>query len=355
MNKRFFLALILTAIVIVVTPLVFPTAVRRVGPNQTADSVTKASAPKQPVTVTAQPTLPEPINGINSSIPQLTRPVNPGDTLALQTAHARYTFSAHGGVPTSIVLDSYPSLRPDARGRKAELVGPREALLRYRLTLGRDTIALDTIALRAEQKNEAAGPSVVFTGTVAGHALRLNYQFAPDIADDFLIHVSATVENAVPGSGLLIQLPRTIHSNEADTLDDLNHLAVSYRPAIGDVKSVNFSKLDSTESIITPGPINWVATRDKYFLTVFRSTKTPFSVLALHGAPRQGKIAAEIGGMVALPLNAEGTAAFEIYAGPQNFERLQRLDTTFLALRLGEHLGLLRCRSERVHHRFRIN
>ena len=100
---------------------------------------------------------------------------------------------------------------------------------------------------------------------------------------------------------------------------------MSYRPSRGDVKSISYSKLDSAEIRAEPGPINWVATRDKYFLTVFRAMKTPFTVLSLQGAPRKGKLAPDIHASIALPLNADGTAAFELYAGPQNFERLQQL------------------------------
>ena len=331
MNKRFFLALILTAIVIVVTPLLFPSAMRNTASNRLLDSAgktadTTGSVIKTPELVASVIAPATSAIAPNSSIPQLKQAATSGDTAVVRTIHARYTFSSRGGVPTSIVLDSYPSLRPDSRSQRAELVGRHDALVRYRLVLSGDTIALDTIPLRVERGAEnAKAPTITFAGQVAGHTLQLRYVFATDTADKYLVHVSVVFENALPGSSLLIQLPRTMHSNEADTLDDLNHLAMSYRPTIGDVKSIGFSKLDSSESVITPGPINWVATRDKYFLTVLRSTKTPFSLLSLHGVPRQGKIAAEIDGSIALPLAPDGTAAFEIYAGPQNFERLQRL------------------------------
>jgi YidC/Oxa1 family membrane protein insertase len=155
--------------------------------------------------------------------------------------------------------------------------------------------------------------------------VRLNYAFAPEKVDEYLVHVTASVSNAPAGSALLVELPRTLHSNEADTLDDLNHLAVSYRPTRGEVTSISFSKVDSAEVRTEPGPINWVATRNKYFLVAYRATKTPFSQFRLQGAPRQGKVAPVLLARAALPLAADGTASFDMYAGPQKFERLARL------------------------------
>ena len=326
MNKRFFLALVLTAIVIVATPLLFPTSKRNPVLPELADSTRPARAAavgiRDTVAVNTVQSVRPPTN---SSILQPKSGNDAIDTVTIKTVQALYTFSTKGAAPIGIMLDSYPSLRPDGRGQKAQLVDRNSSLAAYRLVLGRDTIALDTISLRAETKIAEKTPSVAFTGNIEGHAFQLVYAFSPERADKHLIHVSTTIANAPQGSGLLIQLPRTLRSNEADTLDDLNHLAVSYRPLRGDVQSISFSKLDSTEIRAEPGPINWVATRDKYFLAVFRATKTPFSVLRLQGAPHIGKLAPNIDASVALPLSADGTAEFEIYAGPQNFERLQQL------------------------------
>jgi YidC/Oxa1 family membrane protein insertase len=323
MNKRFFLALVLTAIVIVATPLLFPSSKRSLVPPASVDSTRQATTAvvRDTVAPLVQPVQPR----VNSSMLQPTHISGAIDTVTIKTAHALYTFSTMGGAPIGIMLDSYPSLRPGGRGQRAQLVDRNSSLAAYRLVLGRDTIALDTISLRAEKRINDRTPSVVFTGDIGEHSLQLVYAFSPESADKHLVRVSTTVTKAPEGSGLLIQLPRTLRSNEADTLDDLNHLAVSYRPSRGDVQSISFSKLDSTEVRAEPGPINWVATRDKYFLAVFRATKTPFSVLRVQGAPRKGKLAPNIDASIALPLGMTGAAEFEIYAGPQNFERLQQL------------------------------
>src|SRR5207237_290686 len=68
------------------------------------------------------------------------------------------------------------------------------------------------------------------------------------------------------------------------------------------------------------------AARNKYFLVAFRApTKTPFSSVRLQGGVRSGKTANDLSATAVLPLSADGRAAFDIYAGPQDFERLQRL------------------------------
>ena len=334
MNKRFFLALILTALVIIVTPWLFPATARRPASlvpvdssNRPADSSNRGIA----IAVAARDSVSGIVSAVSSGVPnssteRLSTPIIAAESTVVQAGRVTYTLSARGGVPISVELDSaHKSRNPTSLGQNAELVDPKKALTHFWLVLGRDTVALDTIAFRTERGTETKPSSVTYSGIAAGHGIRLTYSFAPDTADNYLVHVGAKVDSAPPGTLLLVGLPQTIRSNEPDTVDDLNHLAVSYRPARGDVNSIGFSKMDSTEIIVEPGPINWIATRNKYFLVVFRAANTPFSVLHIQGAPRVGKIAQYSKVRAALPIALDGTTAFDIYAGPQDFERLQRL------------------------------
>jgi YidC/Oxa1 family membrane protein insertase len=319
MDKRFFLALILTAIVIIGTPWLFPGANRRTIPSATADSTRRravtdsATRPAPTAVAAAQP-------AINSSV---SAPMAAAvETSTVHTPRASYAFSSRGAAPVSVSLDSYPSRRPGAAGRKVELVRARDALLRYRLVLGRDTVALDTVPMRVEQHAAGAPPSVSYTGSAAGHTIRVGYTVVPD---SFLLRVSSSVAGAPAGSALLIDLPRTLPSNEPDTLDDMGHLAVSYRRR-SEVNSVAFSKLDTVEIRSESGPLDWAATRNKYFLVAYRAApRRPFASLQMRGRPRAQKVAAEASATVSQPLAADGSAAFDLYAGPQDFERLQRL------------------------------
>jgi YidC/Oxa1 family membrane protein insertase len=191
----------------------------------------------------------------------------------------------------------------------------------YALASGPDTIRLDTVRFSVQR----SAATVSFAGTAAGKTVRITYDFPKDTASAYLTHVNLAVTGAPPGTRLIVGLPQTLYANETDTTDDLNHLAVSYRSSRGEVSSVAFSKLDTTEVRKEAGPITWAATRNKYFVVAYRSTKTPFSMLELRGLPRNGKVAETMLGSVSLPLSADGTAAFDVYAGPQSFSRLQQL------------------------------
>jgi YidC/Oxa1 family membrane protein insertase len=333
MDKRFFLALLLTAIVIVAPPLFFNRGTRP--PAAVVDSSTlkpsrldsTTTVPTAPSAATMSPptTAPSMQTGVNTT----TVPV---ETTTVHTRRSRYAFSSQGGVPISVVLDSYPSRRPTSGDPKAirrenrepsQLLPSHASLARYRLALGRDTIALDTVPLRPQVKDGAAGPTVSYTGTIGDRSLALDYRV---VSDSFLLHVNARVTGAPAGSALLIGLPRTLRSNEPDTLEDISHLAVSYRLGSGDIESVNFSKLDSTETRVETRPSQWVATRNKYFLVAYRApAKTPFNTVQIRGGRRSDKVANDVIAGAVLPLGADGSATFDIYAGPQDFERLQKL------------------------------
>lgn len=333
MDKRFFFALLLTAIVIVGTPFLFPDAHRTPANADSAraaatraDSVTHpaapvASAPTVADTAAAAPAVTVARDSITTTAVPAAN-VRP-ETTVVDTRLATYAFSSRGATPISVVLDSYPSRRPMTRGAPAELVRPSSPLIGYRFAVGADTIVLDRTPLALQRSTTPAGaPVLTYAGRSAGHDVRLSYTFVPD---SFLIRVSAAVSGAPAKSTLLIDMPRGLQSNEADTLDDIHHLGVSFRTSRGDVTSVGFSKLDTGEVRVEQGPIDWVATRDKYFLVAFRTPgKESFSGLRLAGEPRVGKSARDIDATVALPLQA-GAATFELYAGPQDFARLQRL------------------------------
>ena len=327
MDKRFFLALVLTAITIVAVPLLFPSASRRVPASSSADTTHHAAdrgsdtATREHLTAPVSATIAPPsvVQNSTTSVPNGVAAV---ETTTVRTPHGSYAFTSRGGALISVALDSYPSRRPPIGAPRAELIPPGGSLGRYRVVLGADTLSLDAIPFRVEQSGSLPAPTLTLTGQAASRPIRLTYSV---VADSFLMHVKVSVTGAPAGSTLLADLPRTLRSNEPDTLDDMNHLAVSYR-AHGEVASVGFSKLDSTEARIEQGPLDWVAIRNKYFLVAYRSDpKHPFSILRLQGAPHGGKVASNAVATTALSLAADGSASFDIYAGPQDFERLQRL------------------------------
>lgn len=321
MDKRFLLALVLTAIVIVVTPLLFPGATKAPPSQQKADTTSGAARTDSHLVPSARsaPTAAPRTTGDSTASTRNTTAA--AETTMVSTTRSSYAFTSRGATAVSVVLDSYPSRRPGTAKRPVELVPPRASLWRYRLALGSDTVALDTVSFRSARSRDGAD-SLRYTSDVAAHPFQLTYTFVPD---SFLVRITGNVAGAPAGSALLVDLPRSLYSNEPDTLEDIGHLAVSYRPSRADVKSIAFAKLDSTEVHTEPGPLNWVATRNKYFLVAYRASARPFTQLRLQGMPRHDKVAAEAHGTVTLPIASDGSVAFDIYAGPQDFERLRQL------------------------------
>ena len=330
MNSRFLLALVLTAIVIVVTPLLFPGSMKRATVTFTDSTAHVAGSSSEQARSVAPAGAAGPTGaGAPASIavantPSANTVAVAAETTVVHAAGAQYGLSNVGAVPTSVSLDSYPSHRKGAAPGSVQLVSRRQPLMQYRLAMGTDTIRLDTVLFQLEQ-NAQPRQHLAFRGVAGGHAVEIAYDFPSDTANAYLVHFSTRVENAATGTRLIVGLPQTLYANEADTADDINHLAVSYRSARGEVSNVAFAKLDTIETKREAGPISWAATRNKYFVVAYRSTKTPFSYLELRGVPRTGKLAENMIGNVSLPLSPDGTAAFDIYAGPQSFSRLQQL------------------------------
>ena len=325
MNKRFFLALVLTAIVIVATPLLFPGAMHRTDTSAVRDTISRVlSVPKDSSSSGAVPAVPVPAQPVPSAL-GMASAIPTADIATVQQPRSRYTFTSRGGVPTSVQLSAYLSRRSGFASQEVELVAIHTALTHYRLALGVDTIALDTVTLQRAGGATEGEPGVAYSGQAAGHTVRLAYTARNDTADSYLLHVTASVSSAPARSAVLIDLPRTLPANGPDTVDDLNHLAFSYRPTRGEVNSIAFAKMDSLEVLTEAGPINWVAVRNKYFLVAFKAPKTPFSWVRVQGVARQGKIATHATMRAALPLSPDGSAMFDIYAGPQDFQRLQHL------------------------------
>ena len=330
MNTRLLLALVLTALVIVATPLLFPNTNRERSMSTTSADTTHTVQLKTDSGVAAVNSVtmvPKVMPNTSSRTDSGPVAVNTGvEIRRVPFAHVIYTFRSPGAGLSSVELPQYISRRPGAGKKPSELVPPHNLLTRYRLALGRDTVSLDTIPLQLEiAESPSATPIVTYSGRVVEHDIRFTYTFGRDTSDAYLIHAKLIVAGAPAGSALIIQLPRSLESNEPDTLDDQGHLAVSYRTSRGEINSSNFSSLKPGQVQLDQGPINWIATRNKYFLVVYRAVKRPFAAVTLGGIAHEDKVAPNAYAAATLPLEPDGTTTFDIYAGPQQFERLQRL------------------------------
>ena len=331
MDRRTFLALLLSALVIVFTPILFRGfGGRRQQPAPVARDTNTATTPvaSSPAAPTASTGSTTPTVAAATAPPPSPTAANSrlaGDTTSVSFGKTRYIFTTAGATPAAIVLNAYPNLSTTrAIQPKATLASQAasgvtaQPLLRYRLARGADTIAFDTISFRAERTPNG----ITFTSTSVPD-LAVRYEFAND---GYVARVSGQVpaSTAAGTQRLLIDLPSTVHSQEADVPDDERHLAYGYKLEHEDVKSVAFGKLDPAIVRTDSGPMTWVATRSKYFLIalVAPAPASSFLALRMQGGARVDKLAPVAFATAIQPVR-DGHFGFDLYAGPQSWTQLR--------------------------------
>src|SRR5688572_6899907 len=141
MDKRFFLALLLTAAVVLVTPYLFPNPKRNQRPGARPDSA-QLRADTTPRAGQRQPVVEAPIaaDSVRAPAPPTATTVRPAarvETTTVAVNNATYGFSSLGASLVSAQMSGYRSLRRDAPAGSVELARPGEALVAYRLFTGR--------------------------------------------------------------------------------------------------------------------------------------------------------------------------------------------------------------------------
>ena len=123
MDKRFFLALALSVVVIVLTQRLFPTPaskgipIKQLGDTARSDIPSSLALGKQRVD-SAEARTP-PLNLGSLTAQKLPANLSVDDNVTVNTTTVRYQFSMRGAVPTSAVLKEYRSL--SQKGRSVEL------------------------------------------------------------------------------------------------------------------------------------------------------------------------------------------------------------------------------------------
>ena len=323
MDKKTLLAIALTALVIVITPMIFPTP-RPVPPAPANSAAPASEARTDPATAPASPTpATSAAQGPTArrATTAVTRPVVV-ETTTVRTTRAAYTLTSAGGVPTAVALPDYRSLRPGAgKNVPVQLLEPNERLFRLSLKTSTGVVALDTMPFRlGPQRQEGNATVVTLTSATLPRPVTLTYRFP---ADSFLLSVEGTV---AAGAGetpqLRAWLPTRIHSDEADTREDTRHLALAYRLGISDAKGIGFGSIDTVPQLDS-GAVRWFAIRNKYFVVAAlqASADAPFHSLIRRGEPHSGDattahVSAE------LPVT-DGRFAFLVFAGPQSWVHLR--------------------------------
>ena len=216
-------------------------------------------------------------------------------------------------------------------GGPVDLATEGSPLLGYRLVTSTDTADLSGVPFALSRTTNAKGEEVLaYDASVKGLLVSITYTISPDTAASYVIGVSGLVKGSSGQAYLLTELPRTLRSAEADTIADHRSLAYSFKPQRDNARSVLFGSLDPGQKTLEPGPLSWVAVKDKYFVLGMLSPRNGklFSEVTLTGGPRTSKIATTASAAVVAAIQND-RFAFEIYAGPQESQRLIRLGRDF--------------------------
>jgi YidC/Oxa1 family membrane protein insertase len=238
-----------------------------------------------------------------------------------------------GATPLGVAMLDYKNLRANPATPVVNLGVPDAPMLRYRVQAPPDTFDLAALTFHVTRTTAANGsPVLTYQTTVRDSAqITIAYTFDPD---GYLAHVTGTVRG-VSGGYLLASLPDGFHSAEADTADDQLALAYVVKRANGDPEGTPFSKLKPGETKNTPAPVEWAALKSKYFVVgvlapADTTVASRFEEVQLLGGPRagDGKTATIAAATAVQPLK-NGTFAFDLYAGPQEWRRLHAIDRDF--------------------------
>ena len=332
MDKRFFLALLLTMGVIVVTPRIFPGAARPVVVSvpsaATPAPVVGATTALATTPTTATPAAPTSdrasVSGVPFGSPQAIAVAS--RTVRLTNALATYEFSTRGATLLGAELPRYKRL-----GGGTGLVrlgdGGRP-LLRYRLIAGGDTVALDAMEFAVVESTSNGRGRLTFTAPVGTGSARITYTLADS---NYLADIDVQVTGVSAPAFLLTDLPQGFDTQERDSVDDQRHLAYAMRTPAGGADRVDFRKPDPGERLVHAGPFTWTVAKSKYFLVgllAHDSAASPLAELQVTGALRTNKVASRAQATAISPIGPEGVA-LEFYAGPQEWERLVALGREF--------------------------
>ena len=322
MDKRLPLAAALIIVVLFGVPLLFPHPPAAPRPAS-ADSVSRpAPLPPAPDAAVA--------HSVPIAPPGVTRaaalPAVKPDTIVAQTAVTKTWYSSIGAAPLAIQIDSFASL--NGKGGRVMLKHGQEPLLRFRVITPVDTIALDRMAFTSTRAPGANGGNVLtFTGSNGKEQATVRYN---TVDDNYLSTISIDVTGAAAPAFLLVDLPGGFDTQEADTIGDMRALAYSVKPVTQSARGTPFTKLDSGEKKLEPGPLAWVVAKSKYFLVGLLQPVggKPFAEAHLEGGARTRKQATNASATAVMPLD-NGHATFEMYAGPQSWKRLHAIGREF--------------------------
>ncbi len=338
-SRRLFIAITLALVIFFGFQFLFPpkpqpnavpgadsTAVQQSAAPGTAGTSVKAGAVPGSTAVTGKSVLsPADTARSGASVPAVvaqTTVVAPAATRS--DSGATFEMSNVGAAPVAVVMNTYPSRLGGLNGAKVRLGSAADPVLKYELVANNgQPVDLSGTSFQTAR----VGNVVTYTTSVAGATIRFNYDILPD---SFVSHVTGSVSGAQAGSYLVVALPQTFLATEPDTNDDRNALAFAYLTKRDAARNVTFHSLDPGEKKLVEGPVTWIVAKSKYFVVGLLAPKKgpEFTEATLIGGARLTKVATRASGTVVIPI-VNGTFAFDMYAGPQEWKKLSALGRDF--------------------------
>ena len=326
MDKRLSIALLLTAIVVAVTPILFPTP-RRTAPAPAAspEQQIESAVVQRPVPAVSQTTPALAQTVVDTGVARDARELPQGEITTVDTRKAVYRFSSVGAVPVSAVMKEYRNLAmPNG---PVDLIVPGRPLLRYSLVAQGDTIPLDGVSFqKSETAGSAGGRTISYRANVSSANVTISYALSPD---RYVVQTTGRVDGVSGPSFLLIDMPSSLPATEADTLGDIRTRSYSLKPTRSNAHGIPFEKLDPGEKRLEAGPLTWAAVRNKYFVIgLINLEGSSFEEMTITGGARTSKVATTASAVVVKAVR-DGIFAFDIYAGPQQSTQLLALGRDF--------------------------
>ncbi|MGQ0765279.1 MAG: membrane protein insertase YidC [Gemmatimonadota bacterium] len=321
MDRRTVLAIALVLLVVLITPRIFQP------PRQPATTAT----PPSPTLPTAQPSqdqpqLPVPVSATPPPSERPTAEAERVDTIEVKGPSSEFRFVSSGGTLARVTLPTHRSLR-DQSG-VVHLDDPTGPLLSFRLLVGRDTVDLNTVNFTSDSADPG---SVSFSAIARGIPVQLRHDVK---TDSFIVRVTGTIGADSSGARpdfVLIDLPNTLTSYEADTLADQGSLSYAFKPVGRGAEGIAFRSLDPGERRIVAGPISWAVAKSKYFMlgVLMHEGDDATAEAQATGGPRTSSVPTLASASLIRRLGANGDFGFEVYVGPQSYQRLRAMGREF--------------------------
>lgn len=315
-KQRIFMALLLTAMVLVVHSWLFPPAPPPEGTG--TDSVATATSPRPagaPVRAPVQ------APGAAAAVP--------ARAVEVSSPLFRYQFSTRGAALTAAELKRYASY---VQPGNVQLIPQGTAdVLAHRVVVGRDTVDLSGLPFTAsapglDLSRPGSPRELVFTyAQPGGMGVEVTYTFRPD---DYRVGVRGRVTGVPEGATLLTGLGPGLAPHDAPEHGSAQELAVVGWTGEG-IETTYLRKVEGRDSL-EGGPFRWAALKDRYFLmALIPGTGQAFSEIAVRDVPdvtyrSEGEMheAPRARTTTAMRLGPGGAFAFEAYLGPQEHDRL---------------------------------